>query len=67
VGLALFVPPAIGLGRGRPWAWTWQLVALILSIPGSCVSLSGCGLLSLVPAVLLLYFWLQPEVKGYCQ
>jgi len=61
----IYLPPALGLGPGRGWLWTWQLVALILTIVGSC--LSGIyGSLSFVPALVLIIFWVKPEVRAYC-
>jgi hypothetical protein len=62
----LYLPPAIGLGPGRGWLWTWQLVALVLSVISGCI-LGNIGLVLLAPAIILWTFWVKPEVRRYCE
>jgi hypothetical protein len=62
----MYLPPLFGLGPGRAWSWTWQLVTLILTIVGGCLTFGGLGSLLALPAIVLLLFWVKPEVRDYC-
>lgn len=64
--LAAYLPPLLKLGPGRPWLWTWQLMAIILSVVGSCLGITSIGFITIVPAIVMLVFWLKPEVRDYC-
>lgn len=66
LSLILYLPPLIGLAPGRGWLWAWQMVTLCFSILGGCISISAIGLFLLVPAVVLLIYWIKPEVRDYC-
>jgi hypothetical protein len=62
----LFLPPAVGLGRGRPVFWAWQLVALLGAVCGLGFE-GGSGLLAIAPALVVLVYWIKPEVRRYCR
>lgn len=66
ISLLIYLPPLFGLGPRRGWLWTWQMVILVISVIGGCLSLGSVGTLLLVPAVALLVFWVKPEVRDYC-
>lgn len=65
--LAMALPPAIGLGAGRRWAYAWQTFMLIPSMLLSCLWAGCFGLLLWVPAIVLLVYWVKPEVRDYCE
>jgi len=64
--LLLYLPPLIGLGRGRAWLWVWQLVTIGFSVIGGCIGVLSIGPILIIPAVILLIFWIKPEVRDYC-
>jgi hypothetical protein len=66
VSLAVYLPPAIALKPGRGYLWNWQLVVMILGIVTS-LGLGQCMFLTAIPAVVLLIYWLKPEVRAYCE
>ena len=67
LNVVLYLPPAIGLGPGRPWLWTWQMVALVVSVIGGCITITYFGFLTAGPAVALWIFWVKPEVRAYLE
>ncbi|HTE19326.1 MAG TPA: hypothetical protein VK689_13210 [Armatimonadota bacterium] len=67
LNVVLYLPPAIGLGPGRPWLWTWQMVALVVSVIGGCITIGYLGVLAAGPAVALWIFWVKPEVRAYLE
>lgn len=64
VALVAYLPPLLGPGRGRGWLWTWQTVALAF---GMAMGAGTCGVFLLAPAVILLLYWVKPEVRAYCE
>ena len=67
LGVVLYLPPAVGLGPGRPWLWTWQMAALVISVLGGCLTMGYLGIFALVPAIVLWIYWVKPEVRAYCE
>jgi hypothetical protein len=61
------LPPTLFLGPGRPWAWTWQLIAIIISGLLCLLMLGSLGIMLLPAAIALAVFWLRPEVRAYCE
>jgi hypothetical protein len=67
VALLASIPPAVGLGPGRKWAYLWQMIMLIPSMLLSCLWASCFGLVFWPAAIVLLVYWIKPEVKDYCE
>jgi hypothetical protein len=58
----------IGCFKAWPWVWTIGVIFSILSILAGLVSLltSGAGaLISIIIAIVILYYLFQPHVKAY--
>lgn len=70
ITLAAYLPPAIALVPGRGWMWIWQLIALILGILGGFGSFLMAGIagaMVVVPSIILLVYWIKPEVRSYVE
>jgi hypothetical protein len=63
--LLLALPPAIGLGPGRKWAYIWQMMMLIPSMLLSCMWAGCLGMVFWPAAIVLLIYWVKPEVRDY--
>lgn len=62
--VVVFLPPLLGLRRGRRWAWRWQIAALLfpMALTLGAAALAGMSGLAMLPiaavGVLLLPNWL---------
>jgi hypothetical protein len=65
IGLLMALPPAIGLGQGRRWTYLWEMIILIPSMLLSCFWASCLGIVFWPCAIVLLVFWVRPEVKDF--
>jgi hypothetical protein len=75
-GLMLIVPavllvasavPALAIGPGKSWAYMWQTILLVPSALLGCLC-AGCWSILLWPAaIVLMVYWIKPEVKEYCE
>ena len=66
LGLVLPLPPAVALAPNRRWAYYYQMATLTVGALSAGCSLSILGVLLWLPAGILLWYWLRPEVRSYC-